>query len=192
MKILKWVGVVLVVIIACYLGFNYFEPKLGTLMNYDLKTNTTDVIGTRIPTVSTTLGYITDIPLVGVASTAATTSYISMIGQSKNVASYMIKVTAVASTTANSATFFVWGSNDDKCDTTFTSSTVNPGEVIQSWINWYPVVNNLPYDSTAFPTMTNVAAGDTEQILLTNLNFECLKLDVTGVSTTLYASIRAK
>lgn len=151
---------------------------------------TQDVIGTHVGT--STLG-------VSWTTINVTNSYISDIGSAKQ-ATYQLKVTAVT-TTANSANFRVQGSNDNLCMTQVGSVNATTNTVMAD-INWYDAMNHLQGrveptsltagSSTIVMPWLNVAAGDTAEILLTNLNFRCLKFLASASSTQLYVGLNTR
>jgi hypothetical protein len=150
-----------------------------------------DVVGTHQNSTTT----------IGVASTLATTTYVSKIGRGVETAIYMIKMVSVQSTTLNNLTVTVEGSNDLFCDTQAgpASSTT---DVVKANINWFSAMDHLKDkvhatsftngSSTAVLAWANAAAGYGQEVILTNLAYECLRLGVSGVSTTPYIQLYTK
>jgi len=101
--------------------------------------------------------------------------------------------------TASTTNFFAWtidGSNDRGCDTAATSTSdarYVPTLPIKNEVNWFSVD---PTNSRATGGKGNVKVGtsatSTETILLTNLNWRCLRLSLDSSSTTLWAQIKQK
>lgn len=156
-----------------------------------------DVVGTHVGT--TTVGVAS---AIGASqSISVTTTYVSKIGRNIDTAIYNIKMVSVQSTTLNSLYLTVEGSNDGFCDTQGppASSTT---DVVKQDINWYSAMDHLKgkvhatsfgnASTTAIMSWINAAAGYGQQIILTDLNYECLRLGVSGVSTTPYINLITK
>lgn len=164
-----------------------FSTTTDSYLNY----GTQDVCGTHIGTST-----------VGCSFTApnATSSYISVIGRSVNLATYQIKIMSVTSSD-NNLSFTVQGSNDYLCGTLagVASSTTN---VVQGDINWYDAMvhlSNKVYptsiangSSTVIYTWEDTTVGSAHEIVLTNLNYECLKFLISGSSTLPYVGLNTK
>lgn len=167
------------------LGAGKYPVANTTVINY-----AGDVVGTHVGT--STIGVDFE--------TTATSSYISRIGRAKTLANYMITAVS-ASATTNNLNFTVQGSNDYGCDTVAGSAS-STTDVVQSNINWTSAGDHLVgstgataltnVSSTKMITVTNVSTSWGGEILLTNLNYECLKLGVSGASTTAYVSLMSK
>lgn len=150
-----------------------------------------DVVGTHENNTSTT----------GVASSLVTSTYISRIGRNVNTAIYSIKMVSIQSSTNNNLNIAVEGSNDKFCDTQAgsASSTTN---VTKAQINWFSAMDHLRGKShvtsftngstTAVLSWVNAVAGYGQEVILTDLAYECLKLNVSGVSTTPYIQLNTK
>lgn len=151
---------------------------------------TQDVVGTRLGSTST----------VGVAVGIApnvTTSYVSKIGNDKRIATYQIRVTSVTGTD-NNLSFTVQGSNDYLCETRAGSAS-STTDVVQANINWYDAMVNLKgrvyptsltnNSSTAIYDFNDVVGNNAWTVILTDLNFTCLRLRVSGSSTLIYAGL---
>ena len=162
----------------------------GVVTSSDFIYHSVDVVGTHVGTST-----------VGVASSANTTTYISKIGFNKNLAIYTIKAVSVQSTTLNSANFSFEGSNDFNCETTEPANMVTSSVTVDK-INWFSVGDHLKgkvhatsfsnASSTSVISWTNAEAGLGQEVVLTDLNFDCLRLGVSGVSTTLYVGLSSK
>ncbi len=151
-----------------------------------------DVIGTKTGT--TTEGVL----ISGTIGTSATTTYVSRISQGANQAVYTIN--ASDSSSSAHSYFEVMGSNDDYCDTTNTSLSVDLPLV--SDIRWFDAGNHLKgkVHETSFSNVSSTASfmwanptnGAANEIVLVDLDYECLRLGVSGSSTVLHAQISAK
>ena len=185
-------GLLAVVVIAIYVGYNLKAERSYGMVASDFAKLSSDVVGTR--TVTSTVG-------VGFSLTSggqsATSSYISKIGGNINNAVYTIYATAASST--SNARFDIQGSNDNYCDTTATSGGNLP---LVSEISWFSAGDHLKgkvhstgfsnASSTASFAWTNPMENSGQELILTDLNYECLKLNVSGSSTVIYAGIRTK
>ena len=167
--------------------------------SYQFQRFDSDVIGTHTGTTTTGVAF----RITATGGQTATTTYISRIGGNKNVAAYHITPTA-ASSSAN-AIFSLMGSNDDYCETTATSTTDKAcvGDcVLDSEIHWHNLVNHLKdtdhstsFDnasSTLIRNWQNPKVGAGNEIVLKDLDEECLRMDVTGSSTVIYSGLRTK
>lgn len=186
--------------IAGYFGSRLKPEKAFGKNSAQLKLFGADVIGTRTGT-STPVGVCFACANNG---PTATTSYVSFIGQQKSTAVYNINIQGVSTTPM--AQFDIQGSNDYRCDTTATSTTdtsLGGDEPLVSEIQWYGIDNlrNAVYtntltsgSSTAFVKYASSAliAGTTDSIVLTELNYNCLKLNVKASSTMMYASLTTR
>ena len=184
------IGIALVAIVGIY--FLMAERKNVDVGGYLIASSTfayrySDIIGTHVGT--TTVG-------VAFTGAAATSTYISKIG-SANMATYFINATAVADAD-NALSFTVQGSVDPYCDTATSTAT---GEVWTQHINWFPTTDHLRGNvhSTSFGSASSTAiawedmiAGASNEIVLTDLNYECLKLGVQGASSTIYVGLKIK
>lgn len=164
-----------------------FNTSTDSYLNY----GTQDVVGTHVGT--TTAGnffYTID----------ATSSYISKIGNEKSFASYQIKIVGVTST-INNLNLSVQGSNDYLCDTQAGSASTTT-DVVQANINWYDAMVYLrnrvhptslvSNSSSLIMNFTNVLAGSGQEIVLTDINFRCLRLLVSASGTQPYVGLNVK
>ncbi len=167
------------------------EKTLG-LATAEFQKYTTDVIGTKIGT--TTTGVAFSVGATGGQS--ATTSYVTLIGNRDEV-TYTGQILE-ASSTANMQIDFL-GSSDDYCNTTNTDVDVDTPLVVD--INWFDIGGHLlNLDSTGtFDNGTSTLAWDTsglkgvgKAMTLTNLDYRCLRIDVSGSSTLFRAELRTK
>lgn len=151
-----------------------------------------DVIGTK--TATTTVG-VNFAPSTGLIP-SATSTYVTKIGDADEV-TYTFRALKASST---ARLIFAWqGSNDDYCDTTATSGGNLP---LVSEIAWYDIGDHLnetvhtkewtSATSTQTINWTNPMDGQGKAAHLHHLDFQCLRLGVQGVSTTLHAQISTK
>lgn len=190
------IAVVLAIVvgIASYVGYITKTDQALGLADSSFAKYATDVIGTKSATTTTGVNF----RVTSTGGQSATSSYVSRIGENTNEAIYTIMATAVSST-AN-AVFEIQGSNDDYCDTS-TSTTIYD-IVTTDQINWFSAGDHLKgrsqgtalssASSTAAVVWTNPKQGEGQEIILENLNYECLRLNVSGSSTVLWAQINTK
>jgi hypothetical protein len=181
--------------IAGFIGYKWrqAEPAFG-LANSEFQPFASDVVGTKSATSTTGVGF----SITATGGRSATSSYVSRIGGVKNNAVYTIKPLAVSSTAALYVE--IEGSNDDYCGTTNTDVSVNTPLV--SDINWYSAgdhyvnkVHSTSFDnasSTSFTSWANPKVGVGKEIILTDLNYECLRFNISGSSTVAWVQIRTK
>ena len=174
------------------------EPELG-LADSDFVDYASDVIGTKNGTTTTGVAF----GITGGGGNTATSSYVSKIGN-RDLAIYTIKVLK-ASSSAN-AVFDVQGSNDDYCSdavATSTSDVLYTEDLpLLSEINWFSAgdhfknkVHSTSFDnasSTSILLWTDPMQYASNEIILTDLNYRCLRLNVSASSTVLWAQIRTK
>lgn len=188
---------VLAIAIVAGLSLGYFnsyqkvDQALGVVTTTDFRHQFADVIGTHVGT--STVG----VAIQNVAG-GVTTSVISNIGERVGTAVYTIKVVSVSSTVNNLA-FSVEGTYDDFC--TANSSTIQ-GEVRSTDINWFSAGDHLKgkvhatsftsASSTSFITWTDMVAGVGNELILTDLNYECLRFNAAGNSSTIYVGLKTK
>ena len=152
------------------------------------------MVGTRTGTSTVGVGF----RITSTGGISATSSYIKKTGGNKENAIFMLKPTSASSSAR--LQLEVFGSSDDFCD---TDGVTGDDPVAMSDINWYSagdhvqnrthLVNLLNDSSTSYFHWENPSSTlSGAQILLTNMNYECLKLDVDGSSTVLYAGLRTR
>lgn len=190
---MKYIIGVLSVVIVGVAGFFGLKLKnadanFGLVANYEIHNQASDVVGTHsgTSTVGSAFG----------GDTAATSSYISRIGKNKEFANYQVILTAVTSSADAWLTFYIEGSTDDYCwVTSSTAPDVSTGD-----INWFPVMDNLK-DKVHSTSLTSASSSlvwatptvnTSANIVLENLNYECLKLWVGGQSSTPYIGLATK
>lgn len=185
MKNYTFVIVVVIILAACLLlGASLLGINNDNLSVGGNTATAVDLIGTRVGTSTTGVAF---------TSTSTVTSYRKFIGGSVDEA-----VLNIIPTAASNATVYisVLASNDSQCDvSTTTSSGVNAQD-----INWYDALYTLKglAGSTTFTAATSTItwsptlAKAGKQIVLTNLNTNCLRFDIAATSTTLYAQLKTK
>lgn len=158
------------------------------------RTNSTvDIVGTRVGTTTTGVQF-----LPSILSTATSTHYASSTG-SITSAQITLKAVAASSTAVGPKVYLsIFGSNDFNCRTSTTSASANQFEgqltVVMNDINWYdigPHFSGLENSSGTLSTGTSTIdwtplAGQSLDIELTNLDYQCLKFEVRASSTQLF------
>lgn len=149
-----------------------------------------DIFGVKGTATSTT-------PLGFYGANVASTTYPVFVGQDTDLAIISL-YTDVASSTANWQ-LSILGSNDSACDTATTSPDVgNP--VLVADINWFDIADHLTnkvhptslgIGTTTIPYL-NPAGGTGRTLILENLNYKCIALNVSASSTTGWAQIQTK
>lgn len=182
-KIFAIVGTILV--IGGFVFYLYSRDGVKTEAAVQLG-GPTDVRGTRSGT-STTGVYS--------AGAYATTSYITKVN-SADEAIYTINIQEASTTPGLFLSF--WGSNDYDCDTA-TTSTIYNGIVKMVDINWYDVGTHLANytGSLTIPAATTTlnlmqSGARKVDVTLKNLNFQCLKVDVSASSTKTHIQVKTR
>jgi hypothetical protein len=159
-----------------------------------------DVFGTKTGT--TTVG--ANFRVTGSGGQSATTTYVTRLGNAFKEAIYTIKIKK-ASSSANMM-FEVQGSNDFGCATTTASTPIDTDYSVDmptpDDINWFSAGDHFKNkvhatsfgnaSSTSFLVWSNPQVGVGNEIILTDLNYECLKLNVSGSSTNAWAQIKIR
>ena len=152
-----------------------------------------DVIGTKVGT--TTTGVNFRITVSGGQS--ATSTYIKKTGGGFNQAIYTIGAINASSSSNFQMSFL--GSNDQDCDT--ASSTTSYADIVLTGeVNWFDIGdhlrNKVHSTSLAAGTSTlvwdNPVAGTGRTVILTDLSYECLALQVSGSSTNIWTQLKLK
>ena len=154
-----------------------------------------DIIGTYgTPTATTTAGEWLFSGL-DVASVATTSGDAVLLLQSTDSVLFTIETTVASSTN-----FFAWhivGSNDPDCDTLATTTTGDnyvPTVALVEDINWYDLiaadVTPTKYDNVILTDTVANATGTS--FLLTDVNWNCLKTEYRGASTTILMQMKEK
>ena len=178
--------------------FGSQEQELG-LATYEFQKYQSDLIGTRVGTTTTGVGF----SITSTGGQSATSTYISRIGYQKNDAIFQI-VPTVASSSAN-LYFEILGSTNDYCSVTATSTTDSAcsGDcVLTSEIDWFDMGNFLKdkvhdtsfgtASTTLFRGISNPTPDINQTLVLENLGVECLRMDISGSSTEAYVGVTAK
>src|SRR3990167_10834547 len=186
-KILVLMSALLALLGGAYLGVNIpAEPALG-----GLDATAQDLIGTRTGTSTAGVSFYG-------AMTVPSTTYRAFITGPVDNAVISLKTTEASSTSA-SIRMSLLASNDTGCNTaSTTSNTLNV--VLQKDINWYDAssyIANLAGGtslSAGTSTITWAPTGPNQgrQIVLNNLVSQCLALEVSASSTSLYGQIKTK
>lgn len=194
------VVVVLAFFVAGYFGYpqRQEEPAVS-LIGAEFLNNATDVVGTKTAS-STPVGVAFGFDS---ADRYTTSTFVSKIGNATR-AVYTIQATDASST--SEVRVSLEGSQDFACDTTATSTTdvacVGDDCVLITEIDWFDAGNHLKdkvhntsfvnSSSTADLVWTNPVTDVGNQIILENLDFECLRLGISASSSILWAQISLK
>ena len=151
-----------------------------------------DVIGTKVGTTTTMVGFYTDM--------TASSSYINKIGGKTDMATYTFAAQASSTPSGQVAVSF-WGSYDDGCET--ASSTTSFDDIVLTGdVNWFMLnsyqlgistthLATLPVSTT---TLNWFPAGNVplnkQNIVLKDLNYECLKMNLSASSTKLWTQLK--
>jgi hypothetical protein len=188
-------GIVLVSLAAFFVVKEKSGLQVLGVTPYDFPHYETTVVGQK--TATTTIGAGFYVP-VNVTST-----FVTKIGAIKSIALYTVMPTAATTTGGGSGLrMTVEGSNDDFCDTSATSCSEGDNCVLTKDIKWTDAANHLPNiaQTTTFANASssvmyawgNPMPGVSREILLKDLNFECLRLGLRASSTELYVGLRTK
>ncbi len=170
--------------------FNFFNQPQGVSGALEMS-NATDLIGTKVGT--TTTG--ADFRVTANGGQSASTTYPFFIGGAVENIVITLKVKA-ASSTAN-VRFAILASSDTNCDTASTTSTY-ANIVLVKDINWFDAYSFIK-DSTVISSYaagtstiewTNPKAGTGKLLTLTDVNANCLALQVSGSSTSVWAQYK--
>ncbi len=175
-------------------GLVWFWPKEKVVEGMIWVSGTTDVIGSRVGTSTTPGDFYT--------FKAASTTAITKITGSADTAIYTLKAVE-ASTTIAVVSLQFFGSNDYDCDTSTTTPNANAfaGQktVFMKDINWYDIGTHVAElaGSKTLPASTSTIQWTpqnkmTSDITLTNLNYECLKVELNASSTRLLMQVKTK
>ena len=190
-KLLIIGGIILILSGAFY--FNSTKQVQGkaasSFVNY-----ASDIIGTKVGTTTTMVGFYTNM--------TASSTYISKIGGQADMATYTFEASASSTPSGQVAVSF-WGSNDDGCETASSTTSfddiVLTGDVSWFMLNSYQLgtsathLATLPTGTTTlnwFP-LGNVPLNK-QNIILKDLNYECLRMDLSASSTKLRAQLKIK
>ena len=197
----KYILTIIILGLIAVAGYLYFNDagggdgfRVGAVEYYNypgLRATTTDV---AVDLIGTTNGTTTN--GVYFSDGTATSSYPITIGHQADEAILAFYPT-FASTTGAHAAISIWGSNSQDCDTASTTAgTLN--NYTTSDIKWFDIgdhVAELAGSQTLTGTSTiswNPSARIGKDIVLKDLNYECLKVEVNASSTIMQASIITK
>ena len=156
-----------------------------------------DVVGTSgtpTPTTTSPVWFSNNNDLSGVA----TSTDVTMLLQSTDAVLFTIEQ-ATASTT-NFFNWYITGSNEDYCDTLATTTAselyVSTEPLVED-INWYPLiaadVTASGYDNYGYNNSVGTQDNaSTTSFLLTDVNWNCLRTQYKGASTTVLMQIKEK
>lgn len=191
-------GIVLALVVASLVLYSGLKkqsiPETLGLGSYEVHDNATDVFGSK--TVTTTAGQVFSVSAL-IPGQSATSTAVKKIGNQASSAIYTIMPTVVSST-AN-LRWEIQGSQDFYCETTATSGGNLP---LVSEINWFSVGDHSRGNSqttsfgnttsTEFYTWNNPMAGTGQTVILENLNYECLRLNMSGSSTEAWIQLSTR
>ena len=195
------IGGIIIFLIGGVIGVLYDQRTdnvLG-LATSEFQKYASDVIGTKTGT--TTAGVAFSINALS-SGQSATTTYVSFIGD-RDKAIYTVKVLKASST--SNFLLDIQGSNDDYCDkavATSTSDVLYTDIPLLGDINWFSAGDHLKgkVHSTSFSNASstlsflwlNPDVGVGNEIILSDLNYRCLKLSVSGSSTVMWVQLRTR
>lgn len=162
-----------ILFLGIYMLFNTSQKVIAGLAS-----TAQDILGTRSGT-TTTGAFFSKSP----ANNGTTTSIIRNGGHT-DIAVLSFKITAASSTPNGLLTWATFGSNDLSCQTATTTTTL-ANTVVMKDINWFATGNEGQITATG-ATATGTIAN------LSNLNWECLKVETNGSSTAAWGQIRVK
>jgi hypothetical protein len=194
----KIILVSVIAMVGAIICFFCLGEEIKGKQSYEIAKYMSDVVGTTSGTSTTYVAFS-----VVSGGNSATSSYVSKIGRDKEWATYMFWV-YMASTSASNIRFDLQGSNDSFCDATATSTTdaACVGDCfLTTEVHWFDASDHYSgSDSTVNlapitfvwnnPTTSTYTRGD--EILLTNLNYECLRMNLSASSTELYVGLTTK
>ena len=194
----KVIGIVLGMAVLAGIGYYFYQSKavgsesFGAAINYNYpgpRATSTNIaynlIGTRVGTTTTGV-YFSD--------GTATTSYPIIITKAANEATLLLYAVSASSTGAHAA-LSIFGSNDFDCDTASTSSgTLN--NMTTGAVMWFDIGNNVS-GLAGSQTITNASSTISwspttslgKAITITDLHYDCIKVDVNASSTIMHAQI---
>lgn len=191
----------ILVVVAGFVGYQLLPKDSFGMESYEFQRFSGDVVGTHIGT--STVGVAFSMVSGG---QSATSTYISRIGNSKTNAVYTIIPTSVG--VLSNIMLNIMGSSDDFCDAIATSTTdvACGGDtdcVLASEINWFSAGDHVKGKAGATETLynasstvgwvwTNPKEKVGNEIILTDLNYQCLRLGISGSSTTVYVGLTTK
>ena len=175
----KYISIVLAVVFISGLivaGFNFFSNP--NTAQAGLSSTARDVLGSRTGTTTTAAGFY------GSPATNGTTTSIIRTGGHTDTANLTFKIASASSTPDGRLYWATFGSNDSNCQTATTTTSL-ASTVVMKDINWFATGNEGSVTATGA-----VATGTVQTI--SNLTWECLKVETNGSSTEAWAQIRTK
>lgn len=175
----KYLSILTILSVITYFGFQaytFFSNPDKALAG--LAPTAIDVLGTRVGTTTTGGGFY------GTPSANGTTTSILRIGGQSDVANLTFKITGASSTPNGLLTWAIFGSNDASCQTATTTTSL-ADTVVRKDINWFTTGNAGQITATAA-----VATGTVSTI--SNLTWDCLKVETNGSSSEAWVQIRVK
>jgi len=184
----------LVVVIICVGVFIKSDVKQNLSGTSGLSTygRPVDLIGTKTGTSTVGVGF----SITSTGGQSATSTYPKLIGADVDEVIYTLGIKN-ASSTAN-LHFSMLGSNDTRCETASTTSSLN--YITIGEINWFDIgqherltqITNPLSVGTSTLSWDNPAVGSGKPIVLEDLNYDCVALQVSGSSTSLWVQISTK
>jgi hypothetical protein len=185
----------IIIFLALLMGLGFYGFYLHNNLpeaNAGLADGTRDVIGTKVGTSTTGVFF---------QNNNASTTYSIWVGGEYDTAVFTFWIKSASTTAQGGAnlTFYVLASNDTDCKTSSTTTgTLNP--ILMKDINWFdaaPFLDGHAAQTLPNSTSTNIfntsgGSGTGRQLLLTNLNVQCLALWVSGSSTIVWSQVRLK
>lgn len=186
-KISVGIFIGLILIIGVLLGNSYLSKVFGANPVANNSRFPVDLIGSQMGTTTTSVGFY---------NFAASSTYPFRINGSDEVT--LTLLAPKASSSGATARFSILASNDFQCDTASTSAGILNTTVVKD-IKWYDAGKNLMNldGSTSLSTGTTTitwapSSGTGKQITLTNVNAQCLALQVRASSTKLMVQFKTK
>lgn len=172
------------------LGEQTQEQTQEEILGISLPNAPRNVIGTRVATTTTGVGFY--------GAITGSTTYPTFIGREIDTAVYTIDL--VNATSTYNVYFSILGSQDNQCDTASTTYSSAYNNYLTSEIQWFDVGDHLKdkVHSTSLSAATstivwiNPIKGTKREIILEDLNVNCLALEVAASSTVLQAQITTK
>lgn len=198
----KTVITILVLLFLFLGGYLLHSKKVDTQEDSDSSRNigavlkySTDIIGTKTGTSTPTGGGF-------YGNYTASTTDIIKIANSIDLATFSLLVLDASSTPTSNIYMSFYGSNDFNCDTSTTTRNTNDTtneQVLVSEIDWYDIGDHVAElagtQSLAVGTSTLSVigtAGHAKDIILRDLDYDCLKTEVNASSTQLYIQLHTK
>ena len=175
------------------------EPSFGAANPYVTTRGNMGVVKDLIGTGA--IGTATSTTGVAFTSVLSTTTYPVFIGAESNEAVITLMVTATPFPGEEVVNLSILASNDYDCATASTSYNATFDNKITSDINWFDAsvhIKDLAGSASAITASpanllwNPTTVGDGETIVLTNLNTQCLAVQIAASSTSIYSQIVTK